>query len=255
MGLLGGQGQLYDSKERVPLPVVEGRRAFLNCLWKAAPEVPQSLRETALPAYREELVALGDDVDWKRVRYRPADSATPQTRLDVALSQWARTWHLSDEWCLEIAAYTLGFWLRYPTGPLLFVTPEDSVQAPPPEFHFDAAWGIRWESEEGFVTFAQERFEKELGEYVERVKQDAKVRGCVDAPEKREFAKHLEMLVRWQCQGWTSRRIAQEYGYGKMTNSKKHTGISGVRKALDETATFIGLTKRRGTPGRPKLAT
>ena len=255
MGLLGGQGQLYDPKECVPLPVAEARRAFLNRLCDVAPEVPRHLRNIALAAYREELVALGGGVDWKCVRYRPADSATPQTRLDVALSQWARTWHLNAEWCLEIAAYTLGFWLQYPTDPLFFVTPQDSVQAPPPEFHFVAAWGIRWESEEGFVTFARERFEKELGEYVERVKQEAKARGWVEAPEKREFGKHLEMLVRWQCQGWTLREIAKVYGYGQMKVNgrfKDHTGISGVTKALDRIAAFIGLERREGQQGRPR---
>ena len=69
------------------------------------------------------------------------------------------------------------------------------------------------------------------------------------AVEKRS-SQHFEWLVRRHVQGWTWSAIIQTY-----RPYVHKDALNTVRKAVGETADLVGLTLRRGSPGRPKKRT
>jgi hypothetical protein len=285
MGKLGGEW--YNPRAPVPVPVQEARRLFWWRVETVAEEVPLSLRADVLPSFRAVLETAGpmdDPRKWNLTyftgdlsarleraenairdggdspsRSRIAERLRRLAALEVALRTWADRWHLTGAWCLNDALFTLRHSTRNPgADPRSFAMRATTLTtAVPPTFTFREEWGYAWTSEAAFREWAERRFREALDAFVARVNADAAAAGLEQTPERRELVKHLDMLVRWQCQhrsGWTLRRIADTYGYGELKTSdrldKKHTGISGVKKALTSAAVTIGLERRKGKQGR-----
>ena len=287
MGRLGGEW--HNPNDSVPVPVREARRLFWWRVESVAVEVPLSLRANVLPSFRAVLDTAGpkDDLRNWDLSYFTSDIAARLERaedtirdcgalpdlaqtaerlrrlavLEAQLKEWAGHWHLADAWCLNDALFTLGHWTRNPEAvPQRFVVRTTALTtAVPPTFTFREEWGYAWTSEAAFREWAERGFREELDAFIAQVNADAAAAGLEQTPAPRELVKHLDMLVRWQCQhrsGWTLRRIADKYEYGELKTSdrldKRHTGISGVKKALTSAAATIGLELRKGKQGRRK---
>jgi hypothetical protein len=92
----------------------ELRESFLYAVARVEPEVLRSLR-----------TLVGSTNDEYRIR------------------RWARCWHLTDAWLIEVARSTIQYWREYPNGkgwstgwPIVFVTPLHQ----PERFTYSAEW-------------------------------------------------------------------------------------------------------------------
>lgn len=235
-------GGFHNPHREVPTPVAEARAGFFYLVSRLEPNTIRTLRSDVSP--------------WYAITLHSSPPKDAQAELGDRLKVWSRKWYLTDEWCQKIALDTLHFWATTPNLlPNRFVVAREPTIEDLPEFRFRAAWPRREVSEEEFREWVKRRFKRKLDAFIVRTKREAEALGLVEAPKKKEFGKKLEMLVRWQCSHWELRRIADEYGYGtQLRGEAYHTGISGVSKALRESAKDIGLTLRRGDTGPPPLA-
>ena len=248
MGLL--RGKLYDPDDSGAGPEKEGQRLFLWQVSKDVPEVLESLRDRVLPHFPK-APSIYEDVRWEG----PAELPTDAAKWEREIIAWAEQFHLAEPWVLDAACLTMAGWHRFGYSPKWWPICEAKKAGPVRPMCFEhAGWEMPWEDRQEAEDRIKAAFSDALEQYLNEMETEA--RGWIETPEKREFHKHLEMLVRWQCQKWTYRRIAEKYGYGEMKTDqgdKRHTGISGVSKALDSTAKLIGLSRRQGKQGRPRL--
>ena len=246
MGLLGGK--LYDPDDSGAGREKEERRLFLEKVADDAPEVLESLRDQVLPHFPK-APSVYEAIRWWE---RPVELSTDAARWEQELIAWAKKFHLAEPWVLDAACLTMAGWHWFGYSPKWWPISEARKAGLPMRFEHPG-WHPWQDRAEAGKTIAA-AFKAALEQYLNG---EAEARDWIETPERREIEKHLEMLVRWQCQKWTYRQIAQEYSYGKTTKTKKgdkdHTGISGVSKALDSTAKLIGLSRRQGKQGRPIL--
>ncbi|MFP5262512.1 MAG: hypothetical protein ACLGJB_11460 [Blastocatellia bacterium] len=170
--------------------------------------------------------------------------------LARALVNWAKKWHLKEDWFIDQAIHVLQLW----------------AWSPPPEEEIDVDWAspvslatittdeemrFSFEHRGGDLAIQtrseikndiRKAFDKKLESYLERMKALANERGYLSALKKYKFT-HFEMLARYQVQGWTHKRIAAEYDY--------NDSIS-VAHIIPKIAEFIGLTLREGRGKRGK---
>ena len=234
-----GVGELFDPAAKVPTPMADGRRFFLEAV-KVAPAVLESLKEELLPLY-EEAVDQDRVATWEG----PPVLTGEDSELERRLVDWSRRYHLNESWILDSALLTLRFFSRG-VKTKYFVVPaqfRSHPEFPPLQFE-EPAWIPDLHTKKQYMTRARSNFEKELQDYVQSIEAKLRALGWKKTPQKRlaKPLQHFEWLVQYQCAGWSQGRIGEEYKAGQKT----------VSEALKRTADLIGLTLRpRGKGGRP----
>jgi hypothetical protein len=191
--------------------------------------------------------------------------------LADALLPWATCWHLTEDWCLDIALNTLlqgvrnDFWLPgpgrvHPTGWCFSSVTFPQPQGALPGFTFhvlekthlppDPGNGICTPSPIGAYSpitetrsEARERlllsFAAELEQYLDQV--EARYPSCARTVLKQQRS-HFAWVAGYQCLELSFRAIAEEAQYSR----------EGVAGAVRQLAAFMGLGLRRPQRGRPR---
>jgi hypothetical protein len=248
---------------------------FLEKVRVIAPEVLRTLHTDVFPAYQE--ITLHEKpciYNWdsaylltsleERINFAHeviAEAGATPTRLKILnrltsfanfrdeFLHWCDAWHWHDEWQMDAALDTLRHWWYGGDEPLgwgLFCKGEE-IRFGRDEMRFSfehEGWMPSRQTWKDAAAELRRAFEEQVGEYRERLERLAIERGLEKAPVKRgsDPARHLEWLVRWQCQRWTKREIADTY----------HATPAAVTDGIECAAQLVGVTLRKGKPGRPR---
>ncbi len=173
--------------------------------------------------------------------------------LHESVLEWARRWHLGDEWCLEVAQRTMSLWYEselarerlsldvnfamwYP----LLTDDERTVEL---RLY---GWDPSMERREDAEVRVRTTFENAMKQAFDQAQQLAQQRGLRSTPVKRQ-SQHFEWLARYQVQEWNQADIAGFY-----LGDKSKPLVDTVRDGLRTTAELIRLTLRKPKPGRPR---
>ncbi len=240
------------------------RRKFLDALRIHVPSVLENLKTQLLPAYQEldkewkqEPTILNNRITagWTDLRMASAGHrATKLLALLDALSAWARTYHLEVDWFLDSALATLYRWdmafdlteLQEPRRSGDFPISRDEL-----EFKFvHHGWITKMWTRAEYERRVRPAFDAHLKAYLDRVEAAATQQGLPRTPEWRKrgdkVARRFEWLVLWHVLEWRYRRVVEAAGGGM---EKRTTVRDGIWVAAKE----VGLTPRKGRPGRPRI--
>jgi len=262
-------GAEYGGGEAV---VWTARMIFLSKVEVLAPQVLEALRDDVAPHYLAAWEAPDDRFPTREhwelapsffrqdiatlAAEHPDASYSRLAPFNDALRTWSDQFHLADEWCAQVALHTLNDWARssHPVRePLRFRLPSFGGAVPedptPPDFRLPE-WSPTFETWAEVEERARAAFENALKQYREAGRAWAGGLGLeaaptMKAPKDLDLSAHFEWLVRWQVQGWTQPRIANEYKrrFGQDPAWKERDPKS-IASALRKTADLIGLTRR-----------
>ena len=206
---------------------------------------------------QSELLSL----DAETLRHLAKNGRNEFASLLAALEAWIERHSLDADWVRNMVLQTLFHW----TGrnvvvqgqSLRFMAPisaNNSEMIEQPFSFSDFGWRITNETRKGFVERVTEEFNSYLKGYVHRTKRRAEEAGWMKTPEIRKSEKnsdpfrHFEWLVRWQCQGWTTTKIAKEYGLGnarKAKSTKRSAEIPNSNDGESEPGSYGAQRDRR----------
>lgn len=216
-----------------PAATQERQRSFWATVDEVAPEVARALREIALPPYLAAVAAGGHGED-------PAE-ADAWVPVLVAILDWGERVSLTDYWHRSVAWATLHLMAADPEINS-FAIPAGQARGSYPFVFEDSGWDVARETREEAKERMQAAFQGHLSGYLDGIEGEFRARGWVPPrPTRAKRGRYMEWLVRWQCQGWTKQRIAEEYGADKREVDRE------VKRVADE----LELRLRRGKPGRP----
>lgn len=232
---------------------------FIEKIEELAQDVLVDLAESVRPNYervrsvmdQDELLSL--DADTLRNLAKIDRNEFPP--LLAALEAWTKRHNLNAEWVRNMVLRTLFEWtgkiLVVPGRRLQFSAPisaKKSVMAEIP-FSFSAySWRITDETENAFRARVTTEFRTYLDGYIGRVSAHAEEAGWTKTPQVRKSGKdsdgfrHFEWLVRWQCQKWTTTKIAKQYGLG---NPRKAKSAKQSAEIPSERSSYAAQSDRR----------
>ena len=219
------------------------RVTFLRAVGECEPEVWQTLVEGKAGSLYKQYIESQDLFLEYHLLKEWADAAS----IGKALDAWAKTWHLSDEWCKEQALRFIEFFHYYPDtegagGWILHQLPGKITKPDERRFTFEHPGDdLTRKSRKQIEDEIRQAFETELEAYIQSMLGLCEQRGFVPVPKKYDD-RHFLMLARYQVQGWTHEMIRKEYGY---------KDVGSIAHIIPDTARFIGLTLRKGR-GRPR---
>jgi hypothetical protein len=241
------------------------RLEFIGKIEVFAQEVLVDLAESVRPNYervrnvmdQSELLSLDAEI----LRNLAKNGRNEFASLLTVLEAWIERHSLDAEWVRNMAFRTLFHW----TGrnvvvqgrPLRFMAPVSATNSQMIEVPFsfsDFGWRTANETRKAFVQRVRAEFNSNLAGYVRRVERRAVDAGWTKTPEIRKSGKdsdpfrHFEWLVRWQCQGWTTTKIAKEYGLGnarKAKSTKRSAEIHNSNDGESERGTYTAQRDRR----------
>ncbi len=145
------------------------------------------------------------------------------------LRAWATQWGFSDPWLLSTARNHAALWREHP--------------------EMRGRWhgfaGFNWEPPSCVLnrfTESKASFEAREREYIDRLKATSAINPTPLIPWS-----HFERLALHHVGGWTLARLADRYA-----NSKGYPDIPALSRELKQTASLVGLTRRKGR-GRPRV--
>jgi hypothetical protein len=201
--------------------------------------------------------------------------------LSIALSKWARHWHLEAEWCLDDACWTLDMWQRFPEekrttwlssgsgwmrlndSAFAHLTPPDGLSACNADYEFRLSYVQRAESkirehieQSPFLSNLKAKLKTDVIDYFM-----TKVNAYCDevlkvydrqvdadgnptwkrADSKKDLLRNIEWAVKFQVRELTFSEIAKADGVAAST----------VKREVDRTLALIGLKRRDTWRGRP----
>ena len=255
-----GYGEFAPPGEQ-SLSTWEARRIFFDKIEDLAPRVLRALHEDVFPHYEPPLEWAVDDELAAQERYeevkcrlllliRGSSEQDVYSRMeeDPALKDrlvmWATKFHIYEDWVLKSALGTLAFW-SLGASSLTWIHPaplqSSALTDDERRFAFEhPGWYPELLTQEQAEANIRLVFDASLRLYFERIEALAKDRGLKRTPTKRSRSgqsalRHFEWLVRWQVQGWTQQRIANE---ADLEDVK--TVAAGIKAAADA----IGLTRK-----------
>ncbi|MEX2109079.1 MAG: hypothetical protein WD802_00550 [Gemmatimonadaceae bacterium] len=237
---------------------------FIQKIEEVAQEVLVDLAESVRPNY-EGVRTLMDEsellsLDAKTLRSRAKNARNEFAALLASLEAWIEKHSLDADWVRNMVLRTLFHWTgRDVVGgpPLRFTAPISAKKAemiPQPFLFSDFGWKITNETRKAFGQRIKAEFNSSLAGYLTRVEQSAEKAGWTKTPEIRKSGKdsdsfrHFEWLVRWQCQNWTTVKIAKKYGRGnprKVKSPKKSAVIPDSGTRAHKRGSYAAKSDRR----------
>lgn len=241
------------------------RLEFIGKIEELAQTVLTDLAQSVRPDYEQlrnvteasELLLLNAEM----LRHFAHDNQHEFAPLWRALEAWIKRHNLDADWVRDMALRTLFHWtgrivasrgikLHF-SAPILpnLVTVEEA-----PFVLSDFGWIITNETRKAFVARITAEFNSYLAGYLRRVENRAKETGWIKTPQIRKSEKdsdafrHFEWLVRWQCQQWTTTKIAKEYGLGnprKPKSAKGSTGTAAANRNSGQRSSYAVQSDRR----------
>ncbi len=199
-----------------------------------------------------------DPLAWTRPRRLELDYPTEVegnyfpylAALHTSVLEWARRWHLEDEWCFEVAQRTMDRWYESESAKAhLALDLNAAVWSPlltDDERAFElgfVGWDPSIERREEAEARARITFEMAMKQAFDAAQAASEEQGLRATPVKRQ-PQHFQWLARYQVQEWNRPQIARYY-------LNDETLIDTVRDGLRTTAELIGLTLRKPRRGRP----
>lgn len=240
---------------------------FIGKIEELAQKVLVDLAESVRPNYERVRTKIDPNellsLDAETLRKLSTSDRNEFADLLAALEAWIKVHNLDADWVRNMALRTLFHW----TGrivvvqgqPLQFIAPilvKNSLIAEMP-FSFSAdGWRITGETQSAFDTKVRAEFDAYLKGYIRRVRNRAVEAGWKTTPQIRKSGensdvfRHFEWLVRWQCQRWTTTKIAKEYGLGnprkrKRKSSTESTEIPSSGDRASESGSYSARRDRR----------
>jgi hypothetical protein len=238
---------------------------FIRKIEELAQEVLVDLAESVRPNYERVRTTMDQSkllsLDAETLRNLAKNDRNEFASLLASLEAWTERHSLNADWVRNMVLRTLFHW----TGrnvvvqgqPLQFSAPtpaKNSLMAELPFSFSDYGWRITDETRNAFVARVTAEFNSHLAGYVRRVESRAEEAGWKRTPQIRKSGKdsdafrHFEWLVRWQCQGWTTTKIARQYGPGnsrKGKSAKTTTVISGSGAGARDRSTYAARSDLR----------
>jgi hypothetical protein len=221
---------------------------FIGKIEEIAQEVLVDLAESVRPNYERIRAVIDQDellsLDAETLRDLAKDRRNDFGGLLAALEAWTERYSLNADWVRNMALRTLFHW----TGKIVatkgqrlqFIAPisgPNSKMAEVPFSFSESGWRITDETRTTFVARITAEFDSYLAGYMNRVESRAKKAGWMRTTQIRKSEKgadafrHFEWLVRWQCQRWTTTKIAKEYGLGNPRKAKSAKGSTEIHSA------------------------
>lgn len=224
------------------------RLEFIGKLEDLAQEVLVDLAESVRPNYERvrtimdhfELLSLDAEI----LRNLAKNGRNEFASLLATLEGWIERHNLNAEWVRNMALRTLFHW----TGKIVVVQGQrlqftapisgtNSKMAEVPFSFSESGWRITDETRTIFIARITAEFDSYLAGYMSRVESRAEEAGWTRTPQIRksengsDVFRHFEWLVRWQCQRWTTTKIAKEYGLGNPRKAKSAKGSAEIHTA------------------------
>lgn len=249
-----------DDRDKIlkALDVSRARGLFFRKLGQLEPPVLESLQTTFLKLSEQLPEPLkGDSPETFREWQLVENSEEPDyVAIREAVEAWASRWNLQEPWVIKTGLHTLGMWQTgnkqtnfYPPG--VHLKPDTSLlsrEAFPHTLveHFKDFMG--WEPTAEEAPEFRRRFlslcEELVNSHIATQKKSLKKRDDPETKKKRELARHMQWLIRYQIDDQkTYTKLA------KRVHREKQTVIDGIGKAAE----LVGLTLRKpNRGGRPK---
>jgi hypothetical protein len=252
----------WDFREKVP------QWQFLLAVAEASPKVLESLRDGAVPIYRQlcdDLTNANDlALDTARgIVYQPNPallanldllSQHPSAcKLKETIEEWGAAHNLSEQWILDIALQTIASWDdRFNRNPLRWGRRCDADQLANPreavsrfEFQIEENWWPHKVSARAFKARMIAQLNESIDAFLDHSVGDLERRGWRPMPDVR-LENQFTWLALFQVETLSPRQIADRVPYRVLENT--------IMKAIPQTASLIGLTLRPSKKGRkPKL--
>jgi hypothetical protein len=241
----------YEPKDR-ELSVSVARVAFLNAVRVHIPEVLKELSGQAFERYNN----LGaPHLEWWQVKYHNCNISLRRSLLD-----WARVWHLEEEWCLQHALTTMLDWHHFPLDlkNLKWQQGGGSWMVPLTEnerrFVFEhPGWEPTYDYRKSIKQEIIQMFNQHLNVYLDRMESLVRERGYIKTKSKNE-PEHFEWLACFQVKGMSYAEIKDKFKPQASSQMKIYLSddTKAIRKAINDVAKYIGLQLRNDgtTPGR-----
>jgi hypothetical protein len=242
----------YEPKNR-ELSIGVARVAFLNAVRLHIPKVLKQLSKQPFEHYNN----LGTPhLEWWQVKHH-----NRLISLRRSLLEWARVWHLEEEWCLQHALDTMWHWHHFPPdlhdlkwqqggGSWIASTNEQERRL---VFEY-SGWEPTYDYRKTIKKKIIQSFNKHLEEYLDNMESLVRERGYVKTKVKNE-PKHFEWLACFQVKGMSYSKIKDRFKPQASPLEKVYISddTKAIRKAINDLAKYIGLVLRQeGTaPGRP----
>jgi hypothetical protein len=260
---------------------IRARQLFLRALQQRVPQVSQTLRLEVLSLYTAvpkvvkadcsrgptvqsvpgEFEKEPDLVLWNNVEFH-AEQTPEVRRMRDGLLQWSERFHLTSEWLLNAALYTLCQWDRYPIETLKLIYRDgdpDRLRSLPVdggllcpftleerEFRLhDGGWEAGYESWTAFQKRIRTAFKASLVGYEKRLKRLAENRKYTEPPEIRN-QQQFDWLALYQSSFLSPKDIKKLL---ERETPPHHTEENTIFKAVEKTADLIGLTLRPSQRG------
>jgi hypothetical protein len=241
------------------------RLEFIGKIEELAQEVLVDLAKSVRPHYERVRTTMDQSellpLDAETLRQLAKNGRNEFASLLAALEGWIERHNLNAEWVRDMVLRTLFHW----TGKIVVVQGQrlqftapisgpNSKMAEVPFSFSESGWRITDETRATFFARITAEFDSYLAGYMSRVESRAEEAGWTRATQIRKSEKgadvfrHFEWLVRWQCQGWTTTEIANQYGLGnprKAKSAKKPALSAGSPKRADEPSTYANESDRR----------
>jgi hypothetical protein len=235
------QTEIVERDEALPWSTFWKRTEFARTMERVAPEVLDTLRADVLPYY-DRLVTEVDGEDMIAQDLAFGDAL-------AHLIDWAFKFGLAQPWCYRAAWGTLShmrknskfawFTAPLPAGweiiPFRLELPGWNVGA---ELRAKAKARIRNE--------VLSSLDKALEDHLDACEANMLAHGWTRPRKVRrrggKIPAHMEWFVRWQCQGWTKARIADEYRADRRE----------VTREIKRLSRELYLMERKGKAGRPE---
>jgi hypothetical protein len=231
-------------------------KEFLRAIKAYAPDVLSSLAKKIMPLYS----ALSHS-DLESIHYPPLCSENPLSgaalQFKLVLGEWAKGYHLTDDWLIREALHTLEKWR-------LSDVADDWAYAQMPKRGYKAGhgfnftfepWNGRVETKRSYKARAKAAFDLLLNDHLQRpVERNTKT--VKNAFDNRELS-HFNWLVQFQVKSMSYEEIFEHHFPKEHENAKLRGDMSErtkrIRKAINQLAQLIQLSLRKdGTaPGRP----
>lgn len=243
-------GDYFYPKDK-KIETLHARTFFLHVFQRYAPETMKFIKDKILPIYNKLLSeynsSLSDIVDfnnltWRKLQHANEDCSNCLIHLIEIINEWSNKFNLSDEWVKDMLLLNLSYWKGFPPEKKLswdttiFVKAEGTFQPLPITITIEG-WNSIVEPWEKFKKRMNSEFQRFLKQHKKEVEESAKKSGLVKARNRRQIAKHMHWLIKYQICKKSYGQISQEEKVGK----KKHDE-STIIKAINNTARLIGLT-------------